>query len=137
MAKMGRPKKEVDFETIDKLCALQCLEQEIADFLGLSVDTIYRACLKNFGITFAEYFKQKRGHGKVALRRAQWQTAQAGNPALLIWLGKQYLDQKDKSTHELSGIDGKPITTKTEISDEQLSERIREYTLRLNLGIID
>jgi hypothetical protein len=31
-----------------------------------------------------------------------------GNPTMLIWLGKQYLDQKDKN--ELTGKDGGPLT---------------------------
>ncbi len=37
-----------------------------------------------------------RENGRATLRRYQWQTAQAGNPALLIWLGKQILGQRDK-----------------------------------------
>jgi AraC-like DNA-binding protein len=101
--KGGRPRIEIDWESIDKLCGLQCTEEEIAQFLGISVDTLCRACQRKYNLSFAEYFGQKRGIGKVALRRAQWQVAQSGNPALLIWLGKQYLDQKDKSHQEHSG----------------------------------
>jgi hypothetical protein len=31
-----------------------------------------------------------------SLKRKQFQVAMRGNPALLIWLGKQYLGQSDK-----------------------------------------
>lgn len=123
---MARPFKPIDWESVEKLCALQCSEEEIAQFLGISVDTLARACKREFKMTFPEYFAQNRGTGKVALRRAQWQAAQRGNAALLIWLGKQYLGQKDKSQHELSGPDGKPIQTekKSTLPDDQLDARI-------------
>lgn len=64
--------------------------------------------------------------GRVSLRRSQWQAAQKGNAALLIWLGKQYLNQKDKSLQEHSGVDGKPIETKStsDMTNEQIQERI-------------
>lgn len=45
---------------------------------------------------FAEYFDQKRQPGKIALRRKQYEVAMTGNVPLLIWLGKQYLDQSEK-----------------------------------------
>ena len=76
------------------------------------------------GMSFDEYFAQKRGSGKTSLRRAQWLSAQKGNPTMLIWLGKQYLGQRDKSSHELSGPDGKPIETRSGLTDEQLDAHI-------------
>lgn len=122
--KMGRPRKEVSWEDIDKLCALQATEEEIAQFCEVSVDTIYRRCLEEHGVTFADYFEQKRGSGKASLRRLQWQTAESGNPAMLIWLGKQYLGQKDRSLQEHSGPDGKPIALEAKPSQELL-DRIK------------
>src|SRR4051812_38212893 len=123
---MARPKLQIDWDNVDKLCGLQCNEVEVAQFLGVSVDTLARACKREHNVSFAEYFAQKRGVGKIALRRAQWQTAQKGNPALLIWLGKQHLDQKDKSQHEHSGPDGKPIQTRnvSALTDEELDAEL-------------
>jgi len=131
---MGRPKIEVDFDSLDKLCALQCTEEEIAQFFECSVDTVARRCQEVHGMTFAEYFAQKRGSGKVALRRAQWQLAQDGNATMQIWLGKQYLNQKDKSALEHSGPDGKPIETKdlSKLSDEQIQARLAELMSKRN-----
>jgi hypothetical protein len=39
---------------------------------------------------------------KQSLRRWQIQSAQKGNIAMLIWLGKQYLDQSDKIESEVT-----------------------------------
>jgi hypothetical protein len=39
----------------------------------------------------------------MSLRRMQWQAAENGNPTMLVWLGKQYLNQKDKAEQTISG----------------------------------
>jgi len=101
--KTGRPTKEINLIELDKLCAMQCTESEIAGWFDVSVDTVERRVIEKTGIGFAEYFKQKRGKGKVSLRRKQMQVALDGNPTMLIWLGKQYMDQKDKHDVEHSG----------------------------------
>ena len=93
---MSRPRKEIDFNELEKLCGLQCTAEEIAGWFGVSVDTIERRVKEKYDIGFAEYFDQRRSDGKISLRRRQFQTAMSGNPSLLIWLGKQYLGQSDK-----------------------------------------
>jgi hypothetical protein len=107
--KMGRPVKEIDFALFDKLCELQCLQEEMADFFEVSIDTLERRVKEKTGLTFADYYGQKRGHGKVALRRKQMQVALKGNVTMLIWLGKQTLGQRDKQEIEHSGKNGGPI----------------------------
>lgn len=96
MPNMGRPRKEIDWKEFDKLCALQCTEQEIADWFEMCTDTLETRIKETYGVTFSELFRQKRGKGKIALRRMQMQTAESGNPTMQIWLGKQYLGQTDK-----------------------------------------
>lgn len=124
---MARPQKPISWSDVEKLCGLQCTEEEIAQFLEISVDTLHRACKREYRISFAEYFRQKRGVGKISLRRSQWQLAQKGNAAMLIWLGKQYLDQRDKQSTELSGPQGKPIeVTTSQLTDEQLDAKIQK-----------
>jgi hypothetical protein len=104
MAKMGRPLKEIDWEEFDKLCALQCPLSEIAGWFTCSEDTIENKCKSEKGMTFSEYYAQKKGTGKVALRRAQFNMS-LKNPTMAIWLGKNWIDQSDKnevkSTHEV------------------------------------
>lgn len=100
--KMGRPKIEINFAELDKLCALQCTQEEIAGWFDCSIDTIEARIKEQFDMSFPEYFAQKRQAGKISLRRKQYESAMSGNTALLIWLGKQYLNQTDKIEEQAS-----------------------------------
>lgn len=93
--KMGRPQKSIDFKVFEGLCQLQATLVEIASALGVSEDTVERRCKEHYGVTFAEVFRQKRAGGLISLRRSQFKMAET-NPAMAIWLGKQYLGQADK-----------------------------------------
>ena len=92
--KMGRPRKEIDIVQFEKLCYLQCTEEEVCDFFEITDKTLNNFCKREYGATFSEVFKQKRGKGKISLRRAQFALAKK-NATMAIWLGKQYLGQKD------------------------------------------
>lgn len=101
---VGRPRLDINWEQLDKLCGLQCTILEIASYFDCSVDTIENRIKEAHGTNFSEYFSKKRGKGKIALRRKQYEAALAGNTTLLIWLGKQYLGQSDKQ--ENTNIEG-------------------------------
>lgn len=92
---MARPRKEIDQEQFEKLCELQCTKLEICSWFDTTDKTIESWCKRTYGAGFSEIFKQKRGKGKIALRRAQFQLAEKGNATMLIWLGRNYLGQKD------------------------------------------
>ena len=94
MAKMGRPTIEISQPDFEKLCGLQCTEEEIASFFNCSVDTITNWCKKTYDMTFSEIYKRKSQMGKMSLRRTQWKLAEKSVP-MAIFLGKQYLGQKD------------------------------------------
>jgi len=98
---MGRPKIELDYELIEKLALIQCTQMEIASILGVNVSTLKR------DTEFCRIYKKGVDEGKMSLRRIQWKLADKGNTAMAIWLGKQYLGQKDKQ--ELSGDSDKPL----------------------------
>ena len=91
---MARPRKEIDKTEFEKLCGLQCKLDEIADFFDCSEDTIERWCKRTYKEGFAEVFAKKRGKGKISLRRSQFRLAEK-NATMAIWLGKQYLGQRD------------------------------------------
>jgi len=93
--KMGRPKIEINWDEFKKLCLMQCTIAEIADWFKCSVDTIQKRCYEVKKTTFTAYFKKNASAGKISLRRAQFKSATGGNVSMLIWLGKQYLNQKD------------------------------------------
>lgn len=95
MAKMGRPRKQIDKAQFEKLCILQCTITEMCGYFNCDDMTLNKWCRENYdGKTFSEVFALKRGLGKISLRRYQFQLAEK-NPTMAIWLGKQWLGQKD------------------------------------------
>ena len=91
---MARPRKEIDQKQFETLCGLQCTLLEFCDALEVTDKTLDAWCKRTYGKHFSEVFREKRGRGKISLRRMQWRLAEK-NAAMAIWLGKQYLDQKD------------------------------------------
>lgn len=92
----GRPVKEIDWDQFDKLCAIQATRKEIASWFDVSEDTIERAVKRDKKINFAAYFEQKRGRGKISLRRKMYEMAISGDRVMCIWLSKQYLGMSEK-----------------------------------------
>lgn len=103
---MARPKIEIDFDMVKKLCAIQCTGQEIADVLDVSYDTLERRVKEVYQISFADYIKKHSANGKMSLRRKQHEVAMNGNTTMLVWLGKQYLGQTDKQVVDNTSSDG-------------------------------
>lgn len=91
---MGRPRIDIDEENFKKLCGLQCTLAEIASFFKCSEDTIERWCVRELKMPFAEAFKKYSAAGKISLRRWQYRMAE-NSVTMAIWLGKQWLGQKD------------------------------------------
>lgn len=91
---MARPRTQIDAEQFQKLCAIQCTEDEIASWFHCSVDTIERWSKRNYKKSFADAYKTYSAEGKISLRRTQFKMAQK-NCSMAIWLGKQYLHQSD------------------------------------------
>jgi len=98
----GRPRFEIDYEAVKKLASIQCTQVEIAAWLGCCVETLLR------DEKFCQIYKDGMENGKMSLRRHQWKALEGGNTTMLVWLGKQYLGQRDKN--ELTGADGKDLT---------------------------
>lgn len=91
---MARPRKEIDQKQFENLCGLQCTLEEICGWFGVTDKTLDGWCKRTYRASFSEVFRQKRGLGKVSLRRSQWRLAEK-NACMAIWLGKQYLGQRD------------------------------------------
>lgn len=85
---MARPKKEIDYTAVEKLASIQCTQEEIANFLNVSVRTLQR------DEEFCRLYKKGQDNGKMSLRRYQFKLAEK-NTSMAIFLGKQYLGQKD------------------------------------------
>ena len=96
---MARPRKNIERKDFESLLAIQCTLEEVTAFFdhkldGCSADTIERWCKRTYNESFADIAAKKRNLGKISLRRAQFELAKK-NGAVAIFLGKNYLGQKD------------------------------------------
>lgn len=96
---MARPRKEIDPKIFKNLCAIFCTLDEIAGVFDCSPDTIERWCQREYGEPFAEVYKKECGRGKSSLRRMQFKLAEK-SAAMAIFLGKNYLGQRDSVEYE-------------------------------------
>ena len=85
----GRPKLEIDLALVKQLGEIQCTLDEVATVLNLHKGTL------SHRQDVLDAWNAGREVGKMSLRRLQFSLAER-NPAMAIWLGKQYLEQKDK-----------------------------------------
>lgn len=94
----GANKKVVPPDEVYKLAAFGCSIQEMADWFGVNHDTLK--------YNFSEYIEKGRADVKQRLRNAQIKLALSGNPTMLIWLGKNMLNQSD---NPLNRDDNQPL----------------------------
>ena len=124
--KMGRPRKEIDWDMFEKLCEFQATEEEIASFFKCSTDTLNTHCKQQYGQTFSEVFATKRKAGRISLRRWQWQKAARGSVAMLIFLGKQYLGQTDRLTTSEDQPKGPLVIIRSSREEAARQQRLSE-----------
>lgn len=91
---MSRPRKEIDQKQFENLCGLQCTLEEICGWFGVTDKTLNSWCKRTYKKGFSEIFREKRKLGNISLRRTQFRLAEK-SASMAIWLGKQYLGQKD------------------------------------------
>ena len=107
---MARPPLDIDEEQVAKLAAINCSYEEMAAVLGCNPSTLTRR--------FAQAIEKGRSHGRMSLKRKQYEVAMGGNVTMLIWLGKQLLGQTDKVEQK--------IETLSQMSDDELLLKARE-----------
>ena len=107
---VGRPKVELNVAQIQRMAAVGLTQDEVATIFGVSVSTIAERP------EFSEAHKRGRANLSESIKREQVKQAfyKGKNPAIismkktmLIWLGKQYCDQKERQ--EIGGPDGKSL----------------------------
>ena len=99
MARTGRPKKVIKQEQFEAMCQIQATQDEILLVLGVSDKTLNAWCKRTYGKTFSDIFAEKRKQWKLADRSA----------AMAIFLGKQFLGQKDQTEMELKAQVNNPF----------------------------
>jgi hypothetical protein len=89
-----KPKKVVpEAQLVEGMATVGATNVEIADFLLISEDQLTRK--------YADILQKARAGRNVLLRKLQWRAAKAGSAAMLIWLGKQYLGQREIAKLEI------------------------------------
>lgn len=116
--KPGRPRKEIDAEQVRQLAAINCSLDEMSAVLKVSVDTLSR--------NYADVIKEGRSTGRMSLKRKQYEIAMKGNVGMLIWLGKQLLEQREPN------LEIKNITQETEkLSPTEMIAALRERAIQI------
>lgn len=97
---IGRPRLEFDLHQVEELGKIQSTQAEVAAVLGCGLSTVKDRLVND--PEFSAAYKTGLEAGKSSLRRLQWKSALAGNVVMQIWLGKQYLGQRDQQALEVS-----------------------------------
>jgi hypothetical protein len=84
----GRPKKQIDPRKVEQLAMVGCSHEEIALITGIHRNTLER----NYSATIKAGTAKRNG----SLRKMQYEAAKRGNVVMMIWLGKQWLNQRDR-----------------------------------------
>lgn len=114
----GRKPVNLDLSELEKLCSLQCSDEEIASWFNVSVRTIQTRRKQR---PFAEVMDRGRARGRISVRRTQMRIAEQGSAAMSIWLGKQLLGQRDVTPVELTGPARQPLRISLEVVDAVLA----------------
>ncbi|MDD4312264.1 MAG: hypothetical protein PHW41_07265 [Eubacteriales bacterium] len=104
---MSRPKKTwigKETEQFEALCKIQCSKVEICAVMSVTDKTLDRLVKEKYGQPFDKVQEHFRSYGKASLLRSQFKLAER-NPSMAIWLGKQFLGQKDPSMRRPPGGD--------------------------------
>lgn len=103
---MARPEAKIDLVELEKLCGMQCTDEEVAAFFGVSTRTIER---RRKVKRVQEVMDRAKAKGRVSVRRSLFKLAAAGNIAAAIFLAKNLLGYRDVRSNEHSGPEGGPI----------------------------
>jgi len=91
---------------LEKLCQLQCTDEEIGAWFNVSTRTIER---RRREPRFAEAMQRGKARGRISVRRMQMKLLEQGSASVAIWLGRQLLGQRDNTEErDLSAEDLSP-----------------------------
>lgn len=118
----GRPRlilNEHGKKLIENLSSIMCTDEEIASALGVVIETLNA---KHNRDAFLALKKKGNDTGRSSLRKWQFESAKKGNVSMQIWLGKQYLDQKEQISNDVkadNAINIKiDVPTESEVNNE-------------------
>ena len=108
----GRKKIVINWARVNSALEAGANGVQVAAMLGMHPDTLYNKCKALYNMDFSAYMLTKREAGNEKLLKAQYELAiQENDRAMLIWLGKQRLNQSEKREvkNEFSGLNFKIV----------------------------
>ena len=118
----GSPEIIIDWEKVNSMCKIQCTGEEMASVLDVDYDTLNSACKREHDIKFSDYIALKAPAGKASLRRRQYLVAMDGNPTMLVWVGKNWLGQTDRSP----GEENQTVINNIILPDDKIEEVLKK-----------
>ena len=124
----GRKKFVIDWKKVDNSLMSGSNGVQVAAMLGIHYNTLVNKCNEEKKCDFSDYLAQKRQEGNDVLFGLQYKLAKEGDRGMLIWLGKNRLDQSDKKEIKqhntgslinitMSGGSDEPIRTENDIKE--------------------
>lgn len=126
---------QIDWEKVDQWLASGCNGLQCAAAIGIHYETLARHCKSEKKMEFAAYMQEKRSHGDALLLAAQFHKAlKEKHPTMLVWLGKQRLNQKENI--EQISLNDKQLTEALKqincFEVDELQNKIKELQEKLN-----
>jgi hypothetical protein len=103
---LARPEAKIDLVELEKLCGMQCTDEEIAAFFNVNKRTIVR---RRKVQRFSDIMDNAKAKGRVSVRRSLFKLAAKDNVAAAIFLSKNLLGYRDVVNTEHTGLAGGPI----------------------------
>ena len=124
----GRKKFIIDWDKVDRSLICGSNGVQVSAMLGIHYNTLVNKCKEEKKCDFSEYLAQKRQEGNDKLFDLQYKLAMNGDRGMLIWLGKNRLDQSDKKEIKqhntgslininMTGGSDEPIRTENDIKE--------------------
>ena len=96
----GRPIKVIDWDEVDKMLVAGCNGVQVAAYFDMHPQTLYDRVQIEKGVVFTEYSSKNKEKGNALLHATQFKVALDKDKTMLVWLGKQRLNQRDNPAHD-------------------------------------
>ena len=119
---MSRKKIEIDPKMIRGLAQIGATWDESAGILGIARTTL---AVRMREKKYRDAYEQGVAEGDVSIRRAQYDSAMRGKTGMLVWLGKNRLNQTDRveTKNETTIHDGGNALDKLRGASDRLASR--------------
>jgi len=96
LAKRGRPPIKLDEAQISEWISKGYTVEWVADYFDVAISTLY--------LNYSDALRKGRVRRDGCLQAKQLEVAMSGDRTMMVWMGKQFLKQKDKiETSESNG----------------------------------